>query len=860
MLEWDDYIKMLLNQKCSFDNISLSLRGEPKSSVIPPIIKASVLLLDRMISTQGKYNLIVFPEKAQTAFIFMLVKLLHNINEGKIEKAYNPESFVKGEKLKFQNCIIAFNSIDVVNGVPYLWVDNADCKVGVPIEIMPLLQRTNTNRRLSTYKKFASARRKASQDNDRLESADKLLRGLADFKTHMDSSIFYVAPALNIKEQLSECKLNGKAVDEILFIGHTNYAGQIKNIGPGQLAGIPSIVLASDLYAVCAAVEKRSPIQSMIVDVSNNNANNSQIDALDELMRAEFPIVCITDVANSFGLQLLASRGFNIWRWDEKYITDNLYNSTPLSLEQKVRNCAKRRIEFINSDSKEISESLEKLYKHRTEINNQSAQMLNIFETMFSLTLSAVRNILPVSQAEAEQPQSWLYKCDLKLSEEKPYISEGAYWDHKNVIDNLKIIFSPGFVPPKYQVLQEHLKSKMYPAAYLIVPNKSDKNKLQEYWQNWCVDQDLKTKIKVLYPSEYFSMGSPKFTVTIVSGWLNNETMRKILFSFNTVNYVVLIYDYEEKWKNSHTAQWTRFINESNNKRIIMKASRADRLNISISSFSDESQHTIEDVPDELNEIELVLQENKYKQYTVGSGQCRVGETIEVIPVNFVGEFFAFFRTTHEIVTATDIIMSDEEKIKIKTAAEIKVGDFVVIREADRDLIRELADKILGNSGKLHLRDIATKWKESLATECWFSTHEEIFQRLKAEGCSVTYPTVRGWIMDEDKIAPENKDDLMYIALITEDTVLFDMVDEVFDAAREVRSAHIQAGRYLSSKLKEIIASALLEYGNIDPFNIWEPVILHLEDIGMVKILKVIDIGTMIEVDAVNANRLIEEI
>ncbi len=859
MLEWGDYIKMLLNQKCSFDNISLSLKGEMETSVIPPIIKASVLMLDRMISTQGKYNIFVFPEKIQSLLIFTLITLLHNINEGRIQKAYNPESFVKGEKLKFQNCIIAFNRIDIHNGVPYLWVDNADCTVGAPIEMMPLLQRTNTNRRLSRDLDFSIAKKAAKKFLENLPQNDKQLALLADYKTHMENSLFFVAPVINTKEQLLSCKFSGRDISEFLLIGQANYEGEIQSIGTGQLAGIPSIALASDLYAVCAAIGKKSSVQSMIVDVSNNNAFNSQLDALDELMRAEFPIVCIADVANSFELKLLVDRGFNIWRWDENFITDSLYNSTPLSLDQKTKNCAKRRIEFINSDSKEISESLKKLYKHRAEVNNPSAQMLNIFEKLFSLTLLAMRNIVPVSQAEIEKTQSWLSECDLKLTGEKPYISDEAYLDYKNVIDNLKTIFSSDYSFPKYKLLQEHLKSKMYYAAYILVPDKSDKHKSQEYWQNWCVAQGLKTQIKVIHPSEYFAMGSSDFPVTIVSGWLNNVTMRKILFSFNTVNYVVLIYDYEKKWKNSHTAQWERVLNNSNNKKIVMKAFSTDRLNISISRFNDESQHTIEDTPDELNEIELVLQENKYRQYTVGSGQHRTDETVEVIPVNFVGGNLAFFRTTHKVVTATDIIMSDDEKIKIKTPSEIKVGDFIVIREADRDLIRELADTILENSGKSGLRDIATKWKESLTVECLFSSYEEIFKKLRNAGCSVTYPTVRGWIMDEDKIAPDNKDDLMYIAQITEDTVLIEMIDTVFDAAREVRNAHIQAGRYLSGKLKEKIASALHEYGDIDPFNIWEPVILSLEDIGTVKILKVIDIGTRIEVDAADTNRLIEE-
>jgi len=858
MLEWGDYIWMLLNQKCSFDNMRLYL-NDIETHTIPPIIKASILMLDRMISAQGQYNIIVFPEKSQSLIIFALIKLLHNINEGKIQKAYNPESFVKGEKLKFKNCIIAFNRIEVHNGVPYLWVDNADCTVGAPIEMMPLLQRTNTNRKLSKDRDFSKAKKAARELLEDLPQNEKQLALLADYKTHMENSIFYVAPIIRTKEQLLGCRFNGKNISEFLLIGHTNYAGEIRNIGAGQLAGIPSIVLASDLYAVRAAIEKKSPVQSMIVDVSNNNTINSQLDALDELMRAEFPIVCITDVANSFELQLLVDRGFNIWRWDENSITDSLYNSTPLSLDQKTKNCAKRRIEFINSESKEISESIKELYKHRTEVNNLSAQMLNIYEKLFSLTILAMRNIVPVSQVEIEKNQNWLSECDLKLTGEKPHISNEAYFDYKNVIDNLKTIFSSDFSFPKFRLLQEHLKSKMYYAAYILVPDKSDKHKAQEYWQNWCVDQGLKTQIKVVHPSEYFAMGNSDFPVTIVSGWLNNVTMRKILFSFNTVNYVVLIYDYEKKWKNSHTTQWARVLNNSNNKKIVMKAFSTDRLNISISRFNDESQHKIEDAPDELNEIELVLQENKYRQYTVGSGQHRTDETVEVIPVNFVGGNLAFFRTTHKVVTATDIIMSDDEKIKIKTPSEIKVGDFIVIREADRDLIRELADIILENSGKSGLRNIATKWKESLNVECLFSSYEEIFKKLKNAGCSVTYQTVRGWIVDEDKIAPDNKDDLMYIAQITEDAVLFEMIDVVFDAAREVRNAHIQAGRYLSGKLKEKIAAALHEYGDIDPFNIWEPVILSLEDIGTVKILKVIDIGPRIEVDAADTNRLIEE-
>ena len=105
MMEWQDYVAQLLSQKSSFDGISLSFEDNAHSVGIPPIIKASVLMLDKMIAHQGKFNILVFPERIQSIFIFTLIKLLHNIAEGKIERAYDPEAFKPGEKLKLGNAV-----------------------------------------------------------------------------------------------------------------------------------------------------------------------------------------------------------------------------------------------------------------------------------------------------------------------------------------------------------------------------------------------------------------------------------------------------------------------------------------------------------------------------------------------------------------------------------------------------------------------------------------------------------------------------------------------------------------------------------------------------------------------------------
>lgn len=85
------------------------------------------------------------------------------------------------------------------------------------------------------------------------------------------------------------------------------------------------------------------------------------------------------------------------------------------------------------------------------------------------------------------------------------------------------------------------------------------------------------------------------------------------------------------------------------------------------------------------------------------------------------------------------------------------------------------------------------------------------------------------------------------------------MLDQVHEAAQIVRNAHIQAGRALSIQLRNRIVEALNEYGDIDPFNIWEPIEMQVDGVGTVRILKIIDIGTPVVVDIADTNRLIEE-
>lgn len=862
MLDWNEYIAQLISQSSSLDGISLSLGDHSNPVGIPPIIKASILMLDRMQESQGKFNILVFPERIQSIFIFTLSKLLYNIAEGRIDSAYDPEKFQPGEHLKLGNAVAKFLRVEERYGKKHIVLRLADLETSAPIEYFPLFQKT-TAKVLSKDAKFSEAKRVAKELLPNMSGDQKYLKLLTDHKTHMDSSIVNMTTIINAKEQINNCELFGQSVKELLLIGQADYEGNVRNVGAGQLGGTPAIVLASDLYAIVETARKGHPIQSIIIDGSNANMLLSQLNALDDLIHLGVPITCVTDIVNSFDLQPFLDRKFNLWRWDESSITEKLYDANSLSSDRKIKQCSKRKIDYIVADGVGISTAIRLLYQQRKDTLASSAQITKLFEKLFALAFTALHETVPFTENECVHNKATLNECASILAQEKPYISEQAYADYSAIINSLNKVFTKGYVLPKNQYLEKQLLARRFRKIAMVVPERSNKDRVKQYWQRWCQTYGVATELDVLYPAEYYLIPCDQYSATFVVGWLRRAIMRKVLYSFNTQNYVVLMYDYEKNWRNYATARWNAALDNSQNRKAIEKAFTTEKVQISTTRF-EPTAPIAEEIPkeDEYEEIATVLKENKYRRYVASSGSKSASETIEAIPVNFVGGYLAFYRTGHTVLSATNIIVNDADRLREddkKLPDQLKLGDFVVVRETDRDIIKEMADVILAREGKSELRAMSGKWREALRIERLFYEPEDIYNNLVKAGCTKGYASVRSWITDDDVIAPQTKQDLEYIATITGNGVLRDLLDQVYDAAQEVRAAHVRAGRLLSELLRKRLVEALDTYGDIDPINIWDPIELYVDGVGTVRVLKIIDIGTPVIVDITDTNRLIDE-
>lgn len=259
---------------------------------------------------------------------------------------------------------------------------------------------------------------------------------------------------MSTKEYLFNSSINGKRIHELLLLGHVNPDGNIETLGAGQLAGTPSIVLAADLYSVQYAISNGASIQSLIVDVSNPNLVTSQLDAFDALSKFDIPIVCVTDVADSFDLQLLVDRGYNIWCWDKESITPDLYTISGILSNIKTMHCAKQKIKYAVFDGNEISDSIKRMYAQRKKVSEQSPQMNAVFGKLFSLSFIALHSIIPCEESIREQIRIIISECEQALLREEAYISEEEYEDFIVIIQNFKKIYLTKYEFPKSKAVQ----------------------------------------------------------------------------------------------------------------------------------------------------------------------------------------------------------------------------------------------------------------------------------------------------------------------------------------------------------------------------------------------------------------------
>jgi hypothetical protein len=177
-------------------------------------------------------------------------------------------------------------------------------------------------------------------------------------------------------------------------------------------------------------------------------------------------------------------------------------------------------------------------------------------------------------------------------------------------------------------------------------------------------------------------------------------------------------------------------------------------------------------------------------------------DTISARYVSFVGDAFAFLTETHKVPVATALVSSrvrQNQKLPERDVANIKQGDFLVFPESgERELVQELADKLIGSPAP-KIRKLARMWKDVLQSSGL--TPEEFLCQARNFNRPRHLVTIRHWFADTLQIGPREKDDLVLIALVTNNSELDANIEDVRLAIERLWGAHLSAGMQLRDVL-----------------------------------------------------------
>jgi hypothetical protein len=137
-------------------------------------------------------------------------------------------------------------------------------------------------------------------------------------------------------------------------------------------------------------------------------------------------------------------------------------------------------------------------------------------------------------------------------------------------------------------------------------------------------------------------------------------------------------------------------------------------------------------------------------------------EVVQARYMKFCGTSWAAFTEEHEIL-AVHAGAATSSRVVEMDVSDLAAGTRIIVRESgDKDVIREMAEREVGESSYVSLRDRAALWKRAIRQSNVGPA--EIQRRLARVGINRSRAAIGGWLHSESRIGPRSEADVLGIA------------------------------------------------------------------------------------------------
>ncbi len=761
-------------------------------------------------------------------------------------------TFIIGQKLNINGAIVEYAGEEwdekwgLMFKIKYRDGNNGIVEATTPGLENIFFQVTNTQKRLSNSKQVHEA-----QKSIKLETfpIDRIL-DITSYgnRGHIQNSTVLISRIGQTETFINKQHINGIRISDLLGWAKVDDYGNLNPLDQNKVASQPSSIVASNLYSLSEYVGEYNLKKTIVIDGTAKCL--MELPLLDTILDENQNVIVISDLTDLKGVQELTKRDFKVWQWNKKMIEDlcsDILSQQTVAfsdLNYKLNRFCHETITLEKVSDIQIEQITDKTFELVKLLPEDQQDLIHVKWEVVGLVNNIMRMTRPYNQEEKEEKLSILQNMRHKFDIHDQWLNT----DLKDRVKELFELLVTYFSETNISSSEKNLKLTQLIKSYVQNDNNTDKNllilcsnsdeaeKSSSYWLNE-LGVSLNSQV------QFISIDSldEKLKIDnemIVTGWLNLEKMNKILNGLNSDKITLLCYKNEANWFESAKSFWDR----TNSFNIdydyfagILKISKEElEQAIKPAIISEPSPQT--DIED-LIKIEYKLKKHQLSKFLVAGSAGE--ESVSAKPIGLSSNKIAFFTETHKIYLLNDILDKNSEQIDIPHifANELKEGDKILFRDSSRDIIRDIAEKMLMNAGKGNLSTTARIWKQCLREE--FNSQAKNFLRLNQvlqdAGCTRHPTTIKQWVLDDDQIGPRDFNDMAIIAKVTESQELKDKMEEVESAIVEVRSAHQQASAFIVRSLKEAVMKKI-EGENSEAF-IEDSLSIDLGQYGLISVL-----------------------
>lgn len=837
--------------------------GDSNSTLHPAIKIGLAATIECFSGSEFKRLVLLLPRREDYAFWISFLSTLWVMKDD-FELDYKKAKLTTGNKIKLNNCVVEYIKEELSpDGRTWLmWVRCSNGNYAFRLDREYTVVPFNTGKPLNKMERVIEAYKQSKMVGFPL---DELLNITANSNFNIfKNCVVTVSRRSKFERFIDNYSLNGTNLKKLIMVGKLNQEGIPVCISTDAADNtVPTCIVSSDMFRLSGYIENFAgadrPLKGVVIDGADICDDNLQIFD-DYLFPNDIPVTVVADYSDRRSIKNLQERGFKVLHLNDQLLPNDSVSSAvksgPFSkIEKNINNCRNLtiHIETINKDQNIVN-----LYPKLFSLENIGDSQ-NVDQILRDCWVALLLITLDISKKWHIPPQSYFIKSIEKLDNAELQFKSRMMWLPEDVKNNFNdVLLSIRQILENFEAatchkltnIEQVIKKSVHIKTIMLTTDEVEARAAASFWCQKLYPYAESPSTGILNPAVEFTPFSKleekrlthhKTGLTALSGWPGRERFLSTLNLFFSPRICLFLYEPEKKWFESAYSEWKRITGISSDSKILekmfnIKSNEAVRLFNNKTIQEDKSGKHEQDDED----VFFKLKGYQLSRYISTSQDL---DTVKTKYVKFSDGRFAFMTESHMHYVVSELIhKKNASEIPRKKTEELKMGDYILFLDSDRNIIRDIADRWLERENKSLMRETAALWRQSLMKKYDRLGRDvtKLSELLCASGCSRTTTTLRKWLFDDDIIGPQDYErDLRCIADATGDIALKEKLLDVRTAIGNLRSLHMQAASLVRERCIAKLSSSL----DTKNMSQQDAMILDVEDIKA-KILRIEEIGS----------------